>query len=476
MRLAARDWAVSEFHGTPGLEKRLQNRLVHTASNLAERPTGSSLPQRFAWDELKAAYRLVDRAAAQPENLQAVHRERTRERMAAAATVLVIHDPTVLTYTDHAAVADQLGPITDSDARGFIQHNSLAVDPEGHELLGLIHQQTFCRELKPAGETRAQRYRRAGRESETWLTAVNAVGRMPDGACWVHVGDRAADFFGLMATTRATNSHFLIRLVQDRAVSLPLESRGETPCDAEQRHLIEQARSVSATATKTLEIASRGGRPARVATLALGAVRLTVRPPQNESRWRTEVPLAITVVRVWEPNPPSGAEPLEWILGTDFSDASAESLLQYCGWYEWRWPTMEEYHKVQKTGLGIERMRFETKGRLLAAIALLSVVAVRVLGLRWYRDAQPEAPAKTVASAVELQVLKALEPSRRVKTVREFVDAVARLGGYLGRTGDGPPGWASIWRGYQRLADLVLGVELADTIRPRKRPKLTRCG
>ena len=107
----------------------------------------------------------------------------------------------------------------------------------------------------------------------------------------------------------------------------------------------------------------------------------------------------------------------------------------------------------------------------------MSVVAVRVLGLRWYREGRPDDPVETVASDVEVAVVAALEPTRASPaTVRQFVDAVARLGGWLGRTGDGPPGWASIWRGYQRLADLVRGFELAEAIKPRKRPRPKRCG
>src|SRR5450432_3913611 len=200
----ATEWAVAEFSDTPGLEKRLQDRLVRTAVALATRPSGS-LPQRFDWNELKGAYRLVHQAAARPEALQEVHRARTRERVGAVSgPVLFVHDSTVLNFSHHAAVREQLGPITDAQTRGFIQHNSLAVDPTSGTLLGLIHQQTFCRELQPEGETRARRYYRANRESRIWLDGVQAVGRMPAGASWVHVGDRAADFFGLMATVRAT--------------------------------------------------------------------------------------------------------------------------------------------------------------------------------------------------------------------------------------------------------------------------------
>ena len=129
---------------------------------------------------------------------------------------------------------------------------------------------------------------------------------------------------------------------------------------------------------------------------------------------------------------------------------------------------------MQKTGCGIEGLRFETPGRLRAAIALLSVVAVRVLALRWARDGRPDDPAGAVASPEELAVLAALAPDRPpVRTVRMFVDRVAGLGGYLGRTGDGPPGWRTLWRGYQRLADLVLGASLPLAHRP---PRPTRCG
>ena len=46
-------------------------------------------------------------------------------------------------------------------------------------------------------------------------------------------------------------------------------------------------------------------------------------------------------------------------------------------------------------------------------------------------------------------------------TNRNFVRALARLGGFLGRTGDGEPGWQTIWRGWQVLHERVQGFMLA---------------
>lgn len=458
-RQDARAWAESEFRGVPRLEKRFQDRLVTTAAQLAERPTGS-LPQRLDWADLKGAYRLAHDPDATPDVLQAVHRDRTRERMTRPDPVLIIHDPTHLDFTAHPKVADRLGPIGDGGGRGFVQHNSLAVDPGRGELLGLIYQQTFIREAAPDEETRHGRQGRADRESAAWATGVRACGPMPAGACWVHVGDRAADFFEPMATARANGCHFLIRLCQDRRVR-------RLDADGTLGHLMAVARALPAEFADVVEIPSKGGRPARQAEVCLASTRLLVRPPAKDKKYKGHAPIAATVIRVWEPSPPAGVEPLEWVLGTDLLVHDPADVARLRDWYGWRWPTMEEYHKVQKTGCRIEQVRFETPQRLLAVLAVIAVVAVRVLGLRWQRDTAPDAPAESVATPREVEVVARATRSRQpITTVRQFVDAVARLGGYLGRKCDGPPGWQTLWRGYQRLADIRLGVELAQPSNP----------
>ena len=129
-RQDARAWAEAEFGAAPLPDRRLRERLVDAAASLARRPDGS-LPQHFNWAELKGLYRLVHKAADAPEALQQAHRDRTRARMTRPGPVLIIHDGTQLDFTDHAAVRERLGPVGDDGGCGFIQHNSLAVDPSG---------------------------------------------------------------------------------------------------------------------------------------------------------------------------------------------------------------------------------------------------------------------------------------------------------------------------------------------------------
>ena len=122
---------------------------------------------------------------------------------------------------------------------------------------------------------------------------------------------------------------------------------------------------------------------------------------------------------------------------------------------------------------------------LFAAVALLSAVAPARVGLRERSRQQPEVPAEMAGlSASYLRVLRSQRP-RPLVTARDVFYALAGLGGHLGRTGDGPPGWQTLWLGLLSLRQLVAGVRLAANLtldedekkrRPAGRRFLARCG
>jgi hypothetical protein len=516
-------WVEQEFGGVSLGDRRLEQTLLDTATAIAEQPDASH-PQRFDWNELRCFYRLVDADRAQPHLLQDTHRQRTRQRMTACATrVLVIHDTTALEFTRHAALHPALGPIGNGDAVGWLQHNSLAFDPEGQQLLGLSAQQLVVRQAAPVGETRTQRDRRPQKESRLWLDGIRGVGQVPAGCRWIDVLDRGGDYLDAMHWSQQLGHEFIVRVCQDRHLTRALTDpkTGEETDEAAKLHAT--MRTIAAQTTRVVTVASRGGRPAREVVTQVGYVAVRLQP----SRWSQTVrSQAVTLVRVWEagvdearaaarvsrqaakdagqrlheaqavlaalPNRTTAvvrlaaqtavaeaqtaalatqalakertahaATYLDWWLATNCPVSDVTAALQVVSDYEWRWPVAEEYHKVQKTGLRLEQQRFETGPRMLAAMAILAVVAVRLLQLRYCRDAQPEADASQVATVAEItMVAQATNYRGGAMTVKRFVDGVARLGGYLGRTSDGPPGWQSLWRGYQRLTDLLLGAEL----------------
>ena len=74
------------------------------------------------------------------------------------------------------------------------------------------------------------------------------------------------------------------------------------------------------------------------------------------------------------------------------------------------------------------------------------------------RDAEVT-PARTIVPMIFVRVLSAQLHGqvRDDLSVREFLFGVASLGGHLGRKGDGPPGWLTLWRGWNDLQLMVQG-------------------
>ena len=53
---------------------------------------------------------------------------------------------------------------------------------------------------------------------------------------------------------------------------------------------------------------------------------------------------------------------------------------------------------------------------------------------------------------------------KKTPTVAQVVLWIAKLGGFLGRPSDGPPGVTVLWRGWQRLTDISNTFALFDEL------------
>ena len=187
-------------------------------------------------------------------------------------------------------------------------------------------------------------------------------------------------------------------------------------------------------------------------------------PQRSGAATGKDDPIPCAVVRVWEAGEAGSATSgLKWLLlsdqpVTDFAQAH-ECARQYVS----RW-LIEDFHKALKTGLGAEKRQLQTAARFFPAVALLSVVALALVDMREKSRLQPDLPA--TAAGLEATFLLVLTRRRRrpVQTVRAVYYALAGLGGHLGRKGDGPPGWQTLWRGLISLRLLVEGVQLASQL------------
>jgi hypothetical protein len=454
------EWAAEQFGQLDLGDRRRTRRVVRLAGQMAGHPAASLPAQTGVWRETKAGYRLFAEADVTFEGLQVQHRDQTRRAAGQRPLTLLIQDTSELDFT-HRRTAEDLGPIGDGGGRGFLLHSTLAVDPAGGgEVLGLADQRLFLRQPASEGETRTQRKQRP-RESQVWAYSVAAVGGSPAGTRWIHVADRGADDFGFFTACAAANVGFLVRAFQDRRMAA-----GHT-ASAPEGHLLTWARAWPVAGQTTLEVRARPQRKPRTAKLCVAYGAVTLFPPWLD-REHPE-PVRCWLVRVWEADTPAGEEPIEWLLLTSEPVATWAAALEVARWYSLRW-LVEEYHKCLKTGCAVEARQMETGHRLAACTAVLAIVAVRLLQLKLAARHEPQRRALAAGPADHVQVLAAYRGVRATDwSIYQFWREVAKLGGFLGRKGDGEPGWQTLWRGWQQLDLMTVGANLA-------RGERTNCG
>jgi hypothetical protein len=78
----------------------------------------------------------------------------------------------------------------------------------------------------------------------------------------------------------------------------------------------------------------------------------------------------------------------------------------------------------------------------------------------------PEASPKLAFTQIEINLLDQLIKDKKdnSKKLPYYITKIARLGGYLARASDPPPGNLVIWRGFNRLTDIAFGFYLAKKI------------
>ena len=464
------EWADKEFGRAPLGDARLSRRLVESARMKAEDP-GAAFTRVAAGDlaAVKGYYRLIDSPDADAVSLASIlapHRERTVRRLEAQRTVLVIQDGTDLDYTS-LAECDGLGVLgttqTGAQRRGLHLHSLLAVTPTGLPL-GVLDARCHAPQPRPPGARRPPaRLPIEEKETFAWVRGFRetvAVAAQIPHTHLINVCDREADFFELFDEQRQhPRVDLLVRATHNRHLATDpaklFEAVRQTPVRAEVRvHVPRQS-----ARPKRSKQPARPARPGRTADFTVRTLRIQLRPPEAH---RDTAPIALWVVHAREQTPPPETTALEWFLLTTIDCTETEPALTCLRWYCLRW-RIEDWHRVLKSGCRIEDAAHDTAERLTRALAINLVIAWRIMLMTLLGRETPDLPADVVFSDLEIQVLHAFARKRRLPPPLRLGDAVrltARIGGYLGRTHDPPPGHQLLWRGYARLQDWCEGFAL----------------
>jgi hypothetical protein len=402
--------------------------------------------------QAKAAYRLLDRPEVTHESVIRNHCQRTLEATAAPGDYLIIEDSMAAAYPGLAAT-EGLGPIGEGYTRGLWVHNTLVVKVDwqtGQQaLLGLLGQRVWARPpestKKRKKEDNHARHMREDRESQRWMAAVERTDGPLENTTWTYVADRESDIYELFQSAWLNAWHFVIRASHRRALAGAWEGTD----------LFTAAAQAPVRGILALRLPQEG----RTAKLEVRSTTLELRGPQRPGGALANT--TVGVVHVIEVDPPAGAKPLHWVLLTDHDVDTLEQCVRVIETYRRRW-LVEEYHKALKTGLKVEDSQLTTAQRLSALIGILSVVAVFLVQRKLAARSTPDAELQSDdADPTLIAILKKTDPPKGKPTQRWFWLAIAKLGGFLARKGDGDPGWLTLWRGWQTLMILARGYELA---------------
>jgi hypothetical protein len=449
---SAAEWAAVQWGEVELGDERLDRRAVQIGTAMTTNPA-QSLPQQMDGERaaLDGAYRMINHPGVSLDCLSKPHWEQTRQAAREQHVVLFIQDTTQLDYT-HFPTMEGLGPIGDGNGRGLLLHSTLGVVPsERPQVLGLAHQQVVLR--RPADESGDI----SSPEGKVWARAAQAVGSPSEDALWVHVGDRGSDDFRFMNACRDEGKHFLIRVMRNRLLAWDQEEG-----DPEKRKIVDYARSLPAQHRYTLDVPANHDRPARTAQMCLAWTKVTIpAPTQGPPELRDQPSITAWVIRAWEVDAPPDAEPIEWILVTSVPTKTVDDAKERVWWYTHRWMS-EDYHQCLKTGCNIEHRQFDHGDDIRRLLGFCGPIAARLLQLRQVARREPQMPAVKHIDPLRVKILtERLEwDNDELLTIDEFWHGVAQLGGYLGRPGDGPPGWKTLWRGWRHLNDLMTGARL----------------
>lgn len=463
-------WFDRELAGCTLADERLSKRLRKLLVQI-----GSAMEQSIPlvcqdWANTKAAYRFFSNDRVSEAAILAGHFRSTHDRaVATEGPVLVLHDTTEFTFQREKPEAigitkrinsgrDKAGRLRSHTVCGILMHSSLAVTTEGLPL-GLAAVKFWTRKKfkgtaalkKKVNPTRVPIEKK---ESIRWLENLQQSTELlgDPGRC-VHIGDRESDIYELFCAAQEVGTHFLVRTCVDR-----LAGDGD-------HTIANEMAEVAVKGLHRIAVKDSNGDPEE-AVLEIRYRRVRVLPPIGKQKRYPA--LSLTVIHATERSTPKNRKKIDWKLITDLPVRFRKDAIEKLEWYALRWK-IEVFHKILKSGCKAEESKLRTAQRLTNLISVYCILSWRVFWMTMLNRSAGDASPALALTDIEVDLLDHLvkdknqKPPQR-KTLSHYLTKVARLGGYLARANDPPPGNTVMWRGMSRLTDIALGAAIGAKI------------
>lgn len=424
---------------------------------------------------LKSCYRFLNNDKVSFPKLLSPHQQETWKRIESMDEVLMPHDTTHFLFKGDCERSG-LGRINSSD-QGFLGHFSIATTLDAcPDVLGVVDAKLWTRDrdkLTPRKmlenkEITRKEYLDMPSEMDRWWDQIKRIHDMNQSETKIiHVMDREADDFKLLANMVTSGIHFVVRSCTDRHLVETAGLEGEA---ARTRAMMN---TLPLTGSRIVRINRRGNsggrkkskdlgvRDERFAELSCCATSINIKRPEYIESEDYPPSVMLNMVCVTEKNAPAGCEPVSWFLLTSEPIDTPEQIWKIVDIYKCRW-VIEEFFKSIKTGCRFEDRQLESIKSLQNALALMCPVAWKLLRLRTMAGSDRQLPATKVLSENEIAVLRDLTVLKlpRNPSVAEALAAVAQIGGHS-KYSKLRPGWMVLGRGFLRLLDTAKGYDLA---------------
>jgi hypothetical protein len=441
-----------EFQSAEFGDQRLTDRLIQVGDRLGRAPAESIPNACEDWASTKATYRFCDNEHVDPNEILDAHKRTQQSRVQDNSELLVVSDTTELVFPRHPSKKG-LGDIGNSktDLDGVKVHSTIGLDPQTHRMTGVIDQQSLIEDQQVGTKHDANGKNEPielASEQEKWIRGDRQASRwLAEEIRPIFIHDRGADAFAFYREVADDlDAGFVVRANQNRCIQTPFGTDGR---------LIDWSEDLPEQGRTSIEIDRGNGREAREADLTIKAGTCELLPPKNDPTHTDSV--EVNVVRIDEVG--EDDDPIQWVLLTTESVAAFSETLRVVDFYRARW-TIEDWHKVLKTGCRIEERRLETWERMEVLLSVYSVIAWKVLELRELARGDAHCSPDVLLSETEQSILETKFPELTDNEAQAYAIAVAKIGGYLDRSSDPPPGWETMWKGLKKLQTWAEGYEL----------------
>lgn len=458
-------WIEKDFGAIDFNDQRLTKRFKDILLEFTKKAQSNISSTFNNWASIKACYRFFDNEKVKSETILLEHIKSTVSRINEAdEPIIIIHDTCYIDYKSRKTSEDLdrvfIGKKGEDGSLGLILHSSLSVTEDGVPM-GILNQHFTRREtiLHPERTMPTKQYVHTKpieeKESYKWIEAILKTDDLGISSDKIHVADRESDIYELYRNCSANNIKFVIRGRLNRAINK--EKRREKTTE----RLFDYFQKLHVNCYTEIKIQVNNETKYRNADLSVSFEQFTLPPPPNRTKKKDGDNLdniLLWGVFVREQNPPESEEGISWFLLTNVPVITNEDAIKRIKWYTLRW-NIEVFHKILKSGCSVELAQLRHRKRLIKYITVKSIIAWKIFWLSRHFNINKNINCNTILNITEQQILfkrfNKGAPMDREISVHEAFIWIAKLGGYIGRNSDAPPGIISIWKGWTRFMNMV---------------------